>query len=164
MLENPVELGGFFATQEISFLELCLQTCGQGPLRRQANGARGKIETAGLESRARPRPDVVAGSATRHTYRPARQLRVRRQKINQPRRRRPFFPGHVAGLVTALPVISAHVSSLVSLQCSITPSLLWPLAHRLTRLRWVRARPASRHGSRLPASSASRRARPPAVR
>src|SRR5690349_7578182 len=108
MLENPVELGGFFATQEISFLELCLQTCGKGPLRRQANGARGKIETAGLEARARPRPDVVAGSATRHTYRPARQLRVRRQKINQPRRRRPFFPGHVAGLVTALPVISAH--------------------------------------------------------
>ena len=48
---------------------------------------------------------VVSGAAAGHADGPARQIRVRRQKIHEAGRRRALFPRHIAGLVALFPVI-----------------------------------------------------------
>ena len=95
VLESPIKAHRSGLTKKIYELKLRGQTRRSRTFRRELDSARRDVVAEGGESSLCPGPDIVAGPATRHAYAAARQFRMRRQKINQPRRRRSFFPGHV---------------------------------------------------------------------
>src|SRR6185503_18878667 len=114
VFEQPVKLEWRIAPQKISEFKPGGETGGLGLFDRQTNGTWRDIETHGVESGLCPGADIVTGATAWHAHGAARQIRVGRQKIHEPRRRRAFFPGHVFGLVTFLPIL-AHGGSIYDL-------------------------------------------------
>ena len=104
VLENPVELLQGRVAEKVGQLKICGQSGGAGPFGGNADGAGGEVEAGDVKSGGGPRADVMAGAATGHTHCSARQFGMSGKKINQAGRGRPFFPRHIAGLITMFPI------------------------------------------------------------
>ena len=74
----------------------------------------GDIITKCFKASPGPGEHVVTGPTAWHTDRPAQQIRLVRQKVDQAWGGRALFPGHIAGLVSLFPFFTLAVHSVVS--------------------------------------------------
>ena len=82
VLKDPLELPWRWFPQEIGLVEFRPQTDGRG-FAGQTDSTWGKVESAGLEPAAGPRPDIVPRTATGDTYGAACKLRMCLQEVYQ---------------------------------------------------------------------------------
>src|ERR1035437_10029610 len=108
MFKQPVKFLRRFVAQKIGELKRGGESGDFGFFLGQANSTWRNVETKSFKTGGGKSADVMAGAAAGNADCAARQLRVRREKIHQARRRRAFFPRHVGGLVTGFPVFLAH--------------------------------------------------------
>jgi len=108
MLEDPLELPGRRIPQKIGLVVFGPQAGGRGGLASQADSARGKVKADGLKPAGGPSPDIVARATTRDTNSPARENRMRFQKIHQAGGWRALLPRHILGPVSVLPIGATH--------------------------------------------------------
>src|SRR5262245_52048255 len=103
VLENPIETRGSGVVEEISQAKPRPQAGGFGSFVCQSNRARRDVVPKRLEVGTCPSSNVMSSAASRHTNCAARQIRMLRQEVHQPRRGRALFPWHVFCQVTRLP-------------------------------------------------------------
>ena len=108
VFEKPIKMFRRFSGKKIGLLEIGLQSGGNCFVASRANGGGCEVVTMRLKSSFGPNPHVMTRATTGHRHAASRQAALTGDEIHQSRRGFPFFPRHIASLVTLFPIGLTH--------------------------------------------------------